>query len=66
MKAVQTRCPQGALQVLSEGSSASTVRGEPRCEAQRKRRQHRRLGGGEWTELVQELFRWAWKFQGRE
>jgi len=28
MKAAQTRCPQRALQVLSEGSSASTVRGE--------------------------------------
>lgn len=47
MKAAQTRCPQRALQVLSEGSSASTVRGELRFGAHRNVRQSRRLDGGE-------------------
>lgn len=47
MKAVQTRCPQRALQVLSEGRLAATIRSEPRCEAQRKDRQYWWLGGGE-------------------
>ena len=46
MKAVQTRCPQRALQVLSERRLASTIRSKARCEARRKVRQFRRLGGG--------------------
>lgn len=47
MKAVQTRCPQRALQVLSERRLASTTRSNARFEARRKDRQCRRLGGGE-------------------
>lgn len=47
MKAVQTRCPQRALQVLSEHRDASTSRSKARCEARRKARQFWWLGGGE-------------------
>ena len=49
MKAVQTRCPQRALQVLSEGRLVSTTRSNARLKAQRKDRECRRLGGGERT-----------------
>lgn len=47
MKAAQTRCPQRALQVLSEHRDASTSRSKARCEARRKARQFWWLGGGE-------------------
>jgi hypothetical protein len=46
MKAVQTRCPQGAPQVLSERRLASTIRSDARRDAHRNAHQCRWLGGG--------------------